>query len=354
MHHPKADVDRLYIPRQKRGRGLIQLELSYKTSTIGLDKYLKKTNDWMLKLVSQHENSKKSHSITKESKIYPEIKFVLDCDLPTPNKNTYKAREMSKIKGLKQSKPLHGQYAARLQNTEVDVEATLQWLSSSELKAETEGFIFAAQDQSLFTRNYQANIIRNETDPKCRFCGERVETIDHLIPGCSVLTPGEYKRRHDGVGQYLHWKICNHFKVSTKINWYEHHSEPITDGPNFMILWDFPIQTDRTIQANGPDVVVKNFLNNVCYLIDMSVPSDKNVSFKTFEKLSKYKDLKIENGKMWHLRARTIPVVIGALGLVKKGTEDFLDKIPGNPSLREIQKIVLSGTAHVIRKALSI
>ena len=104
---------------------------------------------------------------------------------------------MSKTKGLKQienrwqSKPLHGQYAARLQNTEVDVEATLQWLSSSELKAETEGFIFAAQDQSLFTRNYQANIIRNGTDPKRRFCGERVETIDHLISKCSVLTPGE-------------------------------------------------------------------------------------------------------------------------------------------------------------------
>ena len=66
----------------------------------------------------------------------------------------------------------------------------------------------------------------------------------------------------------------------------------------------------------------------------MSVPSDKNVSSKTFEKLSKYKDLEIEIEKMWHFRARTIPVVIGALGLVKKGTEDFLDKIPGNPSQR--------------------
>ena len=84
MHHPKADVDRLYIPRQKGERGLIQLELSYKTSnielsyktsTIELDKYLKKTNDWMLKLVSQHENSKKSHSITKESETYPGTKF---------------------------------------------------------------------------------------------------------------------------------------------------------------------------------------------------------------------------------------------------------------------------------------
>ena len=75
----------------------------------------------------------------------------------------------------------------------------------------------------------------------------------------------------------------------------------------------------------------------------MSVPSDKNVSSKKLEKLSKYKDFEIEIGKMWHLR--TIPVVIGALGLVKKGTKEFLDKIPSNPSLQEIQKIVLSGTA---------
>ena len=86
----------------------------------------------------------------------------------------------------------------------------------------------------------------------------------------------------------------------------------------------------------------------------MSVPSDKNVSSKTFEKLFKYKDLEIKIGKTWHLRARTIPVVIGALGLVKKETKEFLDKIPGNPSFQEIQKIVLRGTAHVLRKALSI
>ena len=38
MHHPKSDVDRLYLLRTEGGRELIQLELSYKTTTIGLDK----------------------------------------------------------------------------------------------------------------------------------------------------------------------------------------------------------------------------------------------------------------------------------------------------------------------------
>ena len=43
MHHSKADVDRLYIPRKDGGRGLIQLELSLKTAAIGLQRYLETT-----------------------------------------------------------------------------------------------------------------------------------------------------------------------------------------------------------------------------------------------------------------------------------------------------------------------
>ena len=51
---------------------------------------------------------------------------------------------------------------------------------------------------------------------------------------------------------------------------------------------------------------------------------------------------------------KKIPVVVGALGLLSKGTADFIDKIPGSPSLSEVQKIVLNITAHVLRSALSI
>ena len=29
MHHPKADIDRIYLPRKEGGRGIIQLEMSY-------------------------------------------------------------------------------------------------------------------------------------------------------------------------------------------------------------------------------------------------------------------------------------------------------------------------------------
>ena len=58
MHHPKADVDRLYLPRNAGARGLIQLEPTYKTTTIGLDTYLKNTDDALIKLVQEHDGKK--------------------------------------------------------------------------------------------------------------------------------------------------------------------------------------------------------------------------------------------------------------------------------------------------------
>ena len=40
--------------------------------------------------------------------------------------------------------------------------------------------------------------------------------------------------------------------------------------------------------------------------------------------------------------------------MIKKGCQSHLDNIPGNLSLQEIQKIVLTSTAHILRRALSI
>ena len=57
---------------------------------------------------------------------------------------------------------------------------------------------------------------------------------------------------------------------------------------------------------------------------------------------------------MWKLKTKIIPVVIGALGMIKKVTKNFIDQIVGKPSLQKMQKIVLKSIAHILRKVLSI
>ena len=86
----------------------------------------------------------------------------------------------------------------------------------------------------------------------------------------------------------------------------------------------------------------------------MTIPIDRNISVKEFDKLSKYKNLQIEIERMWQLRTTVIPVVVGAFGMVKKDVLHYRRSIPGEPNLQEIQEIVLTSTSHILRKALSI
>ena len=218
MHHLKADFDCLYLPRSSGGRGMIDLVTSYKTTTIGVQKYLTVGNDWMIQLVGQHEENKKLHSIVKEARRFKrefelENENNVNEDLPTTKqakhlKQCVKKCATNQLSESWSQKPLHGKYLLQCRQADVDQTATHQWLRRSGLKAETEGLILAAQDQSLFTRNYQANILRNGASDQCRFCDNYTETVDHLVSGCPVLAVNEYQNQHDRVGQYLHWKIC--------------------------------------------------------------------------------------------------------------------------------------------------
>jgi hypothetical protein len=85
-------------------------------------------------------------------------------------------------------------------------------------------------------------------------------------------------------------------------------------------------------------------------LIDVAIPSDKNVIQKEAEKKLKYKSLSIEIQRMWNVKCFVIPVIIGATGIVCKSLQKYLETIPGQHSLDSLQETVILGTSHNIRK----
>ena len=51
-------------------------------------------------------------------------------------------------------------------------------------------------------------------------------------------------------------------------------------------------------------------------LIDVAITKDRNVIKNEAEKILKYKDLTIEIQRMWNVKTKMIPVIIGATGTV--------------------------------------
>ena len=114
---------------------------------------------------------------------------------------------------------------------------------------------------------------------------------------------------------------------------------------NLTITWDISVDTDRAITANRLDITVKDSVNSTCKLIDMTVPSDRNIALKEVEKKSKYKDLELEIQRMWQMKTIVIPVVVDALGTVNKGMVENIEKASKIANVTEIQKICMLGSA---------
>jgi hypothetical protein len=113
------------------------------------------------------------------------------------------------------------------------------------------------------------------------------------------------------------------------------------------------VQTDRTIPNNKADIIIRENEKVTCMLIDVEISGDRNVVKKEAEKMLIYKDLTIEIKRMWNVKTRVIPVIIGATGTISKSFRKYVSNIPGNHEARELQKTAILGTAHIIRKVLT-
>ena len=94
MHHPKSDVDRLYLPRNEGGRGLIQLETAYKVTTIGLDTYINAKNDPLLVFARQHEKQKKKYSVVNQAAAFRKELNLPETPQPENEAPTIQARKV--------------------------------------------------------------------------------------------------------------------------------------------------------------------------------------------------------------------------------------------------------------------
>ena len=178
--HPRDDVDRLYISRKEEGRGLTSIEDSLDASIQRLEDYIEKLERGLI--------------TTIRNDTY----------------NTIDERMTTTRKQKLEGKQLYGRFK-RLINI-ISREKTWTWLRKGNLKRETESLLIAAQDNAIRTNHMKARIDKTQQNSKCRLCGDRDKTINHIISDCRKLAQKEYKARHDWVGKVIHWEMCKKFE----------------------------------------------------------------------------------------------------------------------------------------------
>jgi hypothetical protein len=57
---------------------------------------------------------------------------------------------------------------------------------------------------------------------------------------------------------------------------------------------------------------------------------------------------------MWNVKTKVIPVIISATVTISKSFRKYVSNIPGNHEVKELQKTAILGTAHILRKVLTL
>ena len=242
-------------------------------------------------------------------------------------KEDYRKRREEERKETLRGKKLHGAFLEGIKG--VADERTWQWLRAGYLAKSTETFVFAAQEQALRTRFTRSKVDGEEIETCCRVCEEQIETIPHIVSGCNVLAQTRYKTRHDKMGLRVYWELCRKYGIECSEKWYREIPDEVryTGDRGVEIWWNRRILTTVQLEHNQPDVVVLDHSAKECTIIDFAVPWDKNVVKKEDEKLERYLPLAREMTRLYGMKAKVVPIVVGGLGTIPKRLAKFIKQL---------------------------
>lgn len=95
---------------------------------------------------------------------------------------------------------------------------------------QNECFILSVQDKTYWPGTMEPMLCKIDWIQSAKSAMMRLKVVDYSISWCKVLAPEEYKLKHDGIDQYLHWLICWLYKLKIEV---------VTEGENIIIVLTF-------------------------------------------------------------------------------------------------------------------
>ena len=172
--HNKTNVERLYLPRNEGGRGLISLWKHYQKTIVNVVHYLHRNSDSrFIKLFLKWDENRGPTLLTLKAKKYAEEANLPFDQLLEMEKDKCKEKLKSTIiqrdKAAVTNMPLHGQFQTHLHSDHIDKKTSLLWLKDGRLKGHTKSEIFTIQYQAVKTKYIEKHIYSTREDDKCSF-----------------------------------------------------------------------------------------------------------------------------------------------------------------------------------------
>lgn len=373
MHGRQASNERLYLPRNKGGRGLKSMRDVYNETKVRIACYMTYSQSEWIKVAWRRECKKEYCSIKREAEeamldIGESIKFGEEAVWLNGERMCGEWKEIwGKLKAMLQTKTevmRIEQYTKKILQSEVYrgiEEKGHGWLECNMDSRKTAAVILM-QEQMVETRTWKALRGMEVESEMCRLCGIQRETVHHLLSGCKVVAGNEYVRRHNNALMVLAvaWAkqegLINKDAVWYKIQWKKGN---VLEGSGMKLCWDLEYCMRKTTTARRPDLTLEDNNKKLIWFVDMACPAEINIVHKHQEKLQKYQQLAFETReKRREYKVQIVPVVIGSLGGGMVKARRQIGKVIRNEKEVEwignqMQKTVLIESESTLRKIIS-
>jgi predicted transglutaminase-like protease len=90
----------------------------------------------------------------------------------------------------------------------------------------------AIQDGVIPTRNYQKYIMKTmNIKDECKKCGEKGETIKHVISRCRKMANEEYIKRHNNVAKIILQELASEYQlIKEKVPTFKYEADVVLEN----------------------------------------------------------------------------------------------------------------------------
>ena len=135
----------------------------------------------------------------------------------------------------------------------VSHEKTWTWLRMRNLERETESLLIAAQNNGIRINHIQTRINKTQQSSVCRLCGDREETINHIISEYKKIIQKEYKTRHGWVGKVIYWELWKEFQFDQTNKSYMYNPKSVLENDTQTPLFWHPNGSSNLGQTTWPN-----------------------------------------------------------------------------------------------------